>query len=38
MAEVLDALAENPEGNPELEASVNKRVKALTAGFPIYEG
>ena len=38
MAEVLDALAENPEGNPEVEASVKKRVKALTARFPIYEG
>lgn len=36
MAEVLDALAENPEGNPEIEASVRERVKALTARFPIY--
>jgi len=36
MAEVLDALAENPEGNPEVEASVRERVKALTAKFPIY--
>ena len=36
MAEVLDALAENPEGNPEVEASVRDRVKALTAKFPIY--
>jgi glycine hydroxymethyltransferase len=36
MAEVLDALAENPKGNPEVEASVRERVKALTARFPIY--
>ena len=36
MAEVLDALAENPEGNPEVEESVKARVKALTARFPIY--
>jgi glycine hydroxymethyltransferase len=38
MAEVLDALAENPKGNPEVEASVRERVKALTARFPIYAG
>lgn len=36
MVEVLDALAENPKGNPEVETSVRKRVKALTAKFPIY--
>ena len=36
MAEVLDALAENPQGNPEVEASVRERVIALTAKFPIY--
>ena len=36
MAEVLDALAENPKGDPEVEASVRERVKALTARFPIY--
>ena len=36
MAEVLDALAENPKGNPEVEASVRERVKALTARFSIY--
>jgi glycine hydroxymethyltransferase len=36
MAEVLDALAENPKGNPDVEASVRERVKALTARFPIY--
>ena len=38
MAEVLDALAENPKGNPDVEASVRERVKALTARFPIYGG
>ncbi len=36
MAEVLDALAENPKGNPEVEASVKQRVIALTSRFPIY--
>ena len=36
MAEVLDALAENPEGNPEVEDSVKQRVIALTSRFPIY--
>ena len=36
MAKVLDALAENPEGNPEVEAEVREQVKALTARFPIY--
>ncbi len=38
MAEVLDALAENPKGNPEIEESVKERVIALTNRFPIYEG
>jgi len=38
MAEVLDALAENPKGNPDVEESVKQRVKALTAKFPIYGG
>jgi len=38
MAEVLDALAENPDGNTQVEESVKRRVKALTAKFPIYEG
>ncbi|WP_409433895.1 serine hydroxymethyltransferase [Litorimonas sp. RW-G-Af-16] len=38
MAEVLDALAENPKGNLEVEESVKQRVKALTARFPIYGG
>ena len=36
MVEVLDALAENPKGNPDVEASVRERVKELTARFPIY--
>ena len=36
MAEVLDALAENPDGNPEVEASVRERVIDLTSRFPIY--
>ena len=36
MAKVLDALAENPEGDPEVEAEVREQVKALTARFPIY--
>tara|TARA_R110002020_G_scaffold383553_4_gene594197 strand:- start:139 stop:1425 length:1287 start_codon:yes stop_codon:yes gene_type:complete len=36
MAEVLDALAQNPKGNADVEASVRERVKALTARFPIY--
>ncbi len=36
MVEVLDALAENPKGNPDVEASVKERVMSLTARFPIY--
>jgi len=36
MAEVLDALAENPKGNAEVEASVRERVAVLTKAFPIY--
>ncbi len=36
MAEVLDALAENPKGNPEVEASVRARVASLTKTFPLY--
>jgi len=38
IAEVLDALSENPKGNPEIEAKVREEVKALTARFPIYRG
>ena len=37
ITEVLDGLAANGEqGNAKAEKSVAKRVKALTAGFPIY--
>lgn len=36
MAEVLDALAENPKGNAEVEASVRERVAVLTKAFPLY--
>ncbi len=38
MAKVLDALAENPKGNPDVEAQVREQVKQLTARFPIYRG
>ncbi|WP_417674493.1 serine hydroxymethyltransferase [Pseudodonghicola sp.] len=33
---VLNALAENPEGNAEVEAEVRAEVRALCAAFPIY--
>jgi len=36
MAEVLDALAEDPSGNAAVEASVKERVLELTSRFPIY--
>ena len=36
MVEVLDALAENPDGNPKVEESVKQRVIAITSRFPIY--
>lgn len=36
MVEVLDALSDNPKGDPEIEQSVKSRVLALTARFPIY--
>ncbi len=35
---VIDALAENPEGNPEVEAAVRAEVAALCDAFPIYGG
>ncbi len=39
IAEVLDAVAQSPEGAaPLVEASVKERVKALTSRFPIYQG
>lgn len=37
IAEVLDALADNPEGDAAVEASVRAQVKALTLAFPIYK-
>ncbi len=36
MARVLDALAENPKGNPDIEQAVREDVLALTRKFPIY--
>ena len=36
MAEVLDALAENPKGCPTTEAKVRAEVKKLTDAFPLY--
>ena len=36
MAEILDSLVNNPDGNEEIERSVRERVKALTERFPIY--
>ncbi len=36
MARVLDALVDNPKGDPAVEAAVREEVKALTARFPIY--
>ena len=39
VADVLDGLARHGEGgDPEVEASVRTRVRALCARFPIYEG
>ncbi|WP_172328461.1 serine hydroxymethyltransferase [Mangrovicoccus sp. HB161399] len=35
---VIDALADNPEGDAEVEASVRSEVEALCAAFPIYGG
>ena len=38
IAEVLDAVAQSPEGTaPLVEASVKSRVRALTDRFPIYQ-
>lgn len=36
ICDVLDALAENPEGNAQVEAEVKAKVKALCGRFPIY--
>jgi glycine hydroxymethyltransferase len=39
IAEVLDAVAQSPEGEaPLVEAAVKQKVHALTARFPIYAG
>jgi len=38
ISRILDALAENPDGNPEIEAEVREEVKLLTSRFPIYRG
>jgi glycine hydroxymethyltransferase len=39
IAEVLDAVAQSPEGSaPLVEAAVKQKVKSLTARFPIYAG
>ena len=39
IAEVLDAVAQSPEGEaPLIEASVKDKVRALTSRFPIYAG
>ncbi|WP_138465975.1 serine hydroxymethyltransferase [Poseidonocella sp. HB161398] len=35
---VIDALSDNPEGSPEVEAAVRAEVEALCAAFPIYGG
>ncbi|WP_108258815.1 serine hydroxymethyltransferase [Mangrovicoccus ximenensis] len=35
---VIDALAENAEGNPDVEAAVRAEVQALCDAFPIYGG
>lgn len=34
--DVLDALAETPEGNPQVEAATRAKIEALCARFPIY--
>jgi len=36
MAQVLDALVKQPDGDAAVEAQVRENVKALTARFPIY--
>lgn len=34
--EVLDGLADKPDGNPEVEQAVRAKVEALCKRFPIY--
>jgi glycine hydroxymethyltransferase len=36
ISDVLDALAETPEGNPQVEAATRAKIEALCAQFPIY--
>ncbi|MBE1291985.1 MAG: aminotransferase class I/II-fold pyridoxal phosphate-dependent enzyme [Rhodobacteraceae bacterium] len=36
ISDVLDALAETPEGNPQVEAATRAKIEALCARFPIY--
>jgi glycine hydroxymethyltransferase len=34
--DVMQALRQNPAGNPQVEALVREQVQSLTARFPIY--
>ncbi len=36
ISDVLDALAETPEGDPQVEAATRAKIEALCARFPIY--
>lgn len=36
MAEVMDVLADNPDGDADVEAAVRTKVKTLTDAYPIY--
>ena len=36
IGDVLDALAETPEGDPQVEAATRAKIEALCARFPIY--
>lgn len=35
--DVLDALADNPDGNPDVEAATREKVAGICAKFPIYD-
>jgi len=37
MAQVMDGLAKNPDGDAQAEAAVREKVAVLTAKFPIYQ-
>ena len=37
IAEVIDTLAKNPDGDAEVEAAVRGRVQELCTRFPIYQ-